>query len=57
MFLHGASLVGAQAAQPMQASFSMLWNRPFINAGQHKINWCITQIADRKADSSGRRNG
>ena len=38
MFLRGASLAGAQAAQPMQALFAMLCNRPFINAGQHKIN-------------------
>ena len=45
--LRGASLAGAQAAQPMQALFSRLRNRPFINAGQHKINGCITQIADR----------
>ena len=47
MFLRGASLAGAQAAQPMHALFAMLCNRPFINASQHKINGCITQITDR----------
>jgi putative transposase len=57
MFLRGASLAGAQAAQPMQASFSMLWNRPFINAGQPKTNWCITQIADRNICRSNIPNG
>lgn len=46
----------AQAAQPMQALFLMLWNRQVINVGQRKTNWCITQTADRKADSTGRRN-
>ena len=57
MSVRGGLSVGAQAAQHMQGLFWMLWNRPFTTADQRRINWCITRLADRKADLSGRRNG
>ena len=41
------SLGGASVARPRPDLSSTLWNRLFINAGQHRINWCITRIAGR----------
>jgi hypothetical protein len=34
-----------------------LWNRPFINAGQHGINSCIILIAGRNIYRSSTQNG
>ena len=52
-------IVGWRASRTatMPGLFSMLWNKPFINAGQHKINWCITRIADRNICRSSTPNG
>ena len=41
------SLAGVSVAGPLPDLFSMLWNKPFINAYQLRSNWCISRIADR----------
>ncbi|SMD14034.1 Transposase [Primorskyibacter flagellatus] len=55
--LPAASLGGASAAQQPLGLSSTLWNKPFINADLHTINWCTTRIADRNICLSSTLNG